>query len=199
MNRTRTTPLPPPPAEEEVRRQFVLDAPRMDLFLDKVQLTSTTTDPEQWYDKLVSLVSPKPAALTAAEMCCQTVLAPYFSTARENLVECGPDVHLVDGGRQKVVISVAQRRLVLEKPFEVVAFSESGDAVVMFVVTLTLSVDLGNRTCEETWTRNLIVEKDWCFVEILSEDDELGLGVSAGATEVGLSAVRLGKRRDLLI
>jgi hypothetical protein len=185
--------LPNPLPESEVLHQFLLDAPRLDLLLDNMPLQGAA--PLAWHDKILALVTPRTAALTALEMCCQTALAPFFSGVRNNLVDCGPDVHLIDGGRQRVAIHVSTRQLTLEKPFKVVDFgcNGSGDASVLFAVTLSLKVDLVSRMCEESWSRSQVVERDWCFVELLEDDDELGLGVNAGAAEVGLAAAR--KRR----
>jgi len=79
---------------------------------------------------------------------------------------------------------------------KVVDFLNSrSDATVLFFVSLTLNVDLVSRTCEESWQRSDCVEKDWLFVEMLEDDDELGAGKAGGPVEVGLAATAARNRR----
>ena len=71
----------------------------------------------------------------------------------------------------------------------------SGDATVLFFVSLKLSVDLVTRACEECWQRIENVEKDWLFVEDLEDDDVLSNGKTGGALEVGQAATAARNRK----
>ena len=176
--------------EGEVRRQFVLDAPRVDVAVDGQRAVGE--DAGALWGRLTAAFAARPrAALLAADLCTQTALVPFFASLREKL---GEGVHLVDGGRQTVSIDTAAGALRLDKPFKVVDLGEDGnaDARVLFVVMLKLHVNLLSAECRHEWLRTSVVERDWVVVEddLGSEEDDLVEGVPATAADVAACADR---------
>jgi hypothetical protein len=189
-------PIIPPPTtgHEELKRQFNIDAPRVDIILDGIH---SHANPDDLLHGIENKFPPK-EAIRVIEMCTQAALAPFFSSLRE-ILEDG--VHLVDGGRQIIQIDSHKlpHTLCLEKPFKVVDFGNDGnsDARVLFFVTLKLSCNLTTGEICHEWSRTTTVEQDWQLVEEeLSEDDELGHGkIATDPLAVAASADR--KRQHL--
>jgi hypothetical protein len=175
-----------PDDESETIRQFLLDAPRMDVTIDGRTWTENQ-NPKKLLDYMFR-VFPRWSASLAAEFCTQTALAPYFCSVRETLQ---PDTHFVDGGRQTIRLDSKALTLKVEKPFKVVDFDESMNSRVLFVVTLVVEVDLQSGKIEHHFNRSSVVEKDWVYVEELCQEDKEAFENGAGAQDIAASALRM--------
>jgi len=175
-----------PEDENETLKQFVLDAPRMDVTVDGDAWTGNT-QPDQLLSLLFRLL-PRWSAVLAAEFCTQTALAPFFCSVRETLQ---PDTHFVDGGRQAIFIDTREKRMRVEKPFKVVDFDDQMNARTLFVVTLILHIDLEKGMVEHHFSRSSVVEKDWVYVEELSVEDANAFANGAVAEDIAASAMRM--------
>jgi hypothetical protein len=175
-----------PQDEADTMRQFLLDAPRMDVTVDG-KPWQTREEPSGLLEYLFSIL-PTNNAFLAAEFCTQTALAPFFCSVKDTLP---PEVHFVDGGRQLVRIDSDRSIMEIEKPFRVVEFNDNHDAKMLFMVTLIIQVNLESGFVHHRFTRSALVEKDWVYVEALSVEDEQAFDQGGGAEEVAASAERM--------
>jgi len=175
-----------PENEAETLKQFMLDAPRMDVAIDG-RNWSRNEEPSKLLEHIFSLL-PKRSALLAANFCTQTALAPFFCSVKETLAA---DTHFVDGGRQAVRLDSDHFTLEAEKPFKVVDFDEHMNARVLFVVTLFLYINLETGHVQHRFSRSSLVEKgDWVYVDEVSNDGG-GSEDGGGAEDIAATAERI--------
>jgi len=175
-----------PDDEVETLRQFLIDVPRMDVVVDG-RIWTDTEHPNELLDLLFKLL-PHWSAVLAAEFCTQTALAPFFCAVKETLE---PETHFVDGGRQTVKVNSKEKFMTVEKPFKVVDFDDHLNARVLFVVTLILEINLETGVVAHRFCRTSLVEKDWVYVQDLSQEDEDAFENGAGAEDIAASAMRM--------
>jgi hypothetical protein len=172
--------------EAATKRQFVLDAPRMDVIVDG-RVWTEKDGPDALLQRFFCTL-PHCSAILAAEFCTQTALAPFFCSVRETLE---PDTHFVDGGRQCVHLDSRGLLMKVEKPFKIVTFDDHVNAKLLFVVTLMLEVNLQTGEIVHHFNRSSVVEKDWVYVEDLSLEDEIAFEHGAGPQDIAASAMRM--------
>ena len=175
-----------PEDEGETVRQFLLDAPRMDIMIDG-RRWMRADEPSVLLEQLFS-VFPRRSAILAAQFCTQTALAPFFCSVKETL---GQETHFVDGGRQLVRLDSSKMEMEVEKPFKVVDFDDHMNARVLFVVTLSLYVNLDDGHVYHRFSRTNLVEQDWVYVEDDTEEDNAEFEDGGGAEDIAASALRM--------
>ena len=180
-----------PEDENETLRQFLLDAPRMDVNINGRQWNRM--DAPSALAEFIFSMFPRKSAVLAAQFCTQTALAPFFCSVKDEFgkEKLTQETHFVDGGRQSVWLDSRQLLMEVEKPFKVVDFDDHMNARVLFIVTLILYVNLQDGHVQHRFTRSSLVEKDWVYVEDLSLEDEDVLESGGGAEDIAASAMRM--------
>ena len=102
---------------EAALRQFSLDYPRVDLWLDDGHVDPVTTATSLVGDLFRCL--PPLAAWRAIDLVSQGSIAPWYESASDTFAR-GPSEHLLSRGRQRVAIDTVNSQVRIEKDFAVV-------------------------------------------------------------------------------
>lgn len=181
--------------ENETLRQFLLDAPRMNISVDHVRWRGTAS--ELFTQVFCHLLPHRTCALVAAEFCTQTVLAPYFCAVQEKLEQLEEGVHFVDGGRQQIFVDSLKSSLSIEKPFKVVDFDGDLEARILFFVTLKITVDLLTGVALHRFFQNQ--DEDWVVLEENSTsavEEEEPMLLVGGPQDIAARVVKLRSKRE---
>lgn len=121
-------------------RQFVLDLPRIDFWIDcSHQECRTPGEAKTVFDSLFDLLTPREAWI-AADMVSQGSLATYWHSAYDTFAR-GANQHIKGTGRQHVELITTTKKVYIEKSFCVFSVI-NGDAVYDVPKRLYLLMDL---------------------------------------------------------
>jgi hypothetical protein len=138
---------------DEILKQFYLDVPRLDLFLDG---SKCEKEPEYVKDYLYKKFNDE-QALIAIYTLTQTFLADYYITEFKKLI-CINGQQLLDHKRYIVNIDTEEKLIHVVKEFKLVYFSEDNSYVVDYC-TLNIHVCLEDFSVLYFWNYEFEVDK----------------------------------------
>lgn len=146
-------------AAYELYRQFVIDVPRMDMYVDG---KFSRENPTSLFMCLWDCFG------LSLHNCTQTALVSWFERGRKHYCS-GDDEHLLDGGRQTVEICTKQGLITVKKPFRVVRVGL--EPLDLATIQLVITYDSSNNCKRNAWYVEPIVDAiagiktDWILVD----------------------------------
>lgn len=138
---------------DEIIRQFYLDVPRLDLFLDG---SKCDKEPEYVKKYLYNNLNDK-QALIAIYTLTQTFLADYYIAEFKKLI-CINNQQLLDHKRYIVTIDTKKKLIHVVKEFKLVYFSDDKSYIVDYC-TLNIYITLENLNVLYSWNYEFEVDK----------------------------------------
>lgn len=145
---------------ESIYNNFIVDAPRLELWIDQKLCTD---NPGSTFFRIMEEVSVE-KALRLVDRATQGWLADCFAEGKETYAT-GHDEHLTDGGKQVVKIETSHPSLTTVKPFRVVyvpSCASDKNWHVVKEILLTLKYDAASDAIvSKNWE---VMEPDWTYV-----------------------------------
>jgi hypothetical protein len=138
---------------DEILKQFYLDVPRLDLFLDGSKCNKEPEDVKEYLYKNLN----DEQALIAIYTLTQTFLADYYISEFKKLI-CINGQQLLDHKRYIVTIDTKKKLIHVVKEFKLVYFSDDKSYIVDYC-TLNIHISLEDLNVLYSWNYEFEVDK----------------------------------------